>query len=113
MLIQFIIIVVIILILLRIFSRWRKKEITIKKFIGWLIFWLVAAIVVLLPQTVNFLANLTGVGRGVDVVIYLALITIFYIIFRIFVRLDKMEKNITKIVQHIALNKEDDNKSLK
>jgi hypothetical protein len=47
------------------------------------------------------------VGRGVDLVIYISVLILFYLIFRTLVRLDKIEKDITKIVREVALKDQD------
>lgn len=107
MLIQTIIIIVIALILPRIFLQYRAKKINRKELLFWTLFWLAVAVVALLPQTINIIANYVGVGRGVDVAIYVSIIVLFYIVFRIFVRLDKLEKDISKIVRHLALEEKD------
>lgn len=103
MLIQGIILIVVLLVIIRIFWQYRAKKINIKELVFWTIFWLAVGLVVLWPQSINILADYLGVGRGVDVVIYLSLLLVFYIIFRIFVRFDKLEKDITKITRHLAL----------
>jgi len=71
---------------------------------------LAVGVVVILPQTASFLANLLGVGRGADLVIYLSILVLFYIVFRIFIRLDRLDREITKIVRELALQKKDKNK---
>ena len=73
-----------------------------RELLFWMIFWVVVGTAVLLPQVTVFLANYLGVGRGSDLVIYASLIFIFYMIFRLFVRQQKIEKNISKIVEEIA-----------
>ncbi len=85
--------------------RYKDSAITVRELLLWLLFWIAAAVAVLLPQTTSFLANLVGVGRGVDLAIYVALVIIFYMIFRIFVRLEKLEQDITKVVREVGLKK--------
>lgn len=85
----------------------RKHEISLREFLFWLIFWLAVGTAVLLPQTTIFLANYLGVGRGADLVVYASLIFVFYMIFRIFSRQNKMEKDISKIVEHLAVKNKD------
>ncbi len=110
MLIQAIIIIIVALIISRIFWQYRVKKINLKELIFWSLFWLIVVIVVLLPQTVNLIADYVGVGRGVDVAIYVSIIVLFYIVFRIFVRFDKLEKDISKIVRHLALEEKGNKK---
>ncbi|MFH1173296.1 MAG: DUF2304 family protein [bacterium] len=107
MLIQGLIVIAIILIAASIFGQYRANRIALKELIFWTLLWLAIGIVALLPQTINLLADYVGVGRGVDVAIYISLLVIFYIIFRIFVRFDKLEKDISKIVRHLALEEKE------
>jgi hypothetical protein len=56
------------------------------------------------PNFLTKLANFLGIGRGADLVFYLGLLALFFLIFHLYVRLEKIEKNITKIVQADALD---------
>lgn len=84
--------------------QFRKRAIARAWFLFWIIFWLCAAIVAILPQTTDALARVVGVGRGADVVIYLSLITLFYIVFRIYVKIEQLEREITRLVRARALD---------
>lgn len=61
------------------------------------------AAAILMPKFTVFLANYLGVGRGADLVVYASLIFVFYMIFRVFSRQNKIEKDISKIVEKIAV----------
>jgi|SRR3989339_1640161 len=69
----------------------------------WLLLWLAAGFLVALPQATSWLAALVGVGRGVDVAIYLSVVILFYLAFRLFVRLEKVDHNITLLVREMEL----------
>ena len=86
-------------------GRFRAKEMTAIPLFFWLVFWFVAGAVVWQPNLSTEVANRLGVGRGSDLVLYISVAVLFYLIFRLTVRLEKMEKNITKIVREITLNK--------
>ncbi len=107
MIIQLILILFILFAVTKVALRYKDKIISLQEFILWTIFWFMVGFVVILPETTSFVANLVGVGRGVDLVIYISILILFYIAFRILVRLDKIEKNITKIVRKMALDKKD------
>jgi hypothetical protein len=108
MLIQFLLLLIIIIIALRLYAKFCARDITGRQFVLWLVIWLLAAIVVVWPDITVWIANRVGVGRGSDLVIYLAIIFIFYSIFRLLLRLEKMEKNLTELVRQDALKKIDD-----
>lgn len=84
-------------------QRFVKKEISGWLFSIWLIFWLLIAVIAVFPQIINQLALWLGVGRGVDLVIYFSIFALFYILFKINVRLNKIEKNLTEVVRRNAV----------
>ena len=69
----------------------------------WLVFWFVGGIVGALPWTTSLLAARLGVTRGVDLVIYVSVIVLFYLVFRLTLKIEKLEGNITKLVREVAL----------
>jgi len=85
-------------------DRFIRKQIRIGELFVWVIFWLLAVGFVLWPDASQRLAEVFGVGRGVDLVVYLAIMLIFYLLFRIFMKFEKQEKELTKIVRYIALD---------
>ncbi|MCX6746113.1 MAG: DUF2304 family protein [Candidatus Parcubacteria bacterium] len=110
MIIQVFLILFIIYAVIKVGLRYRDKVISLQEFLIWTIFWFMVAFVVILPETTSLVANFVGVGRGVDLVIYISILILFYLVFRILVRLDKVDKDVTKIVRSIALKKEEEKK---
>jgi len=102
-LLQFLIIILIIIILVKTADNFRKNKISLPTFLFWLALWLIILVVAFFPQLTGFLAELLGVRRGVDVIIYLSIISIFFILFRIIIRLEKIKQEITEIVRHLSL----------
>jgi len=100
---QIIVTVIVLVIINSWFARFRKQAVGIWQFIAWLVLWLGVLIVFWLPQTASYLAFNLGIGRGVDLAVYCSIILGFYLIFKIFLRLDAQQSEITKIVRHIAI----------
>lgn len=69
----------------------------------WCLLWFAAGLVVLRPEVTSLVAGLLGVGRGVDAVTYVAIAVLFSLTFRIFLRLDKIDRDITELVRREAL----------
>ena len=104
MIIQIVLIIFIIFAGGRVIRRWRAQEITRNEFLFWLAFWLLAALLIAWPETLNRLADLLGVGRGADVVVYFSLALIFYLVFRLVVKIEKLEREITSLVRRLAID---------
>ena len=106
--IQIILLVLVLLVVWRLYKRLIAGELTKGEFAEWFLLWLTAAFLVIVPDSASYLASLVGVGRGSDLVIYLALLLAFYLLFRIFVRLERTERDLTAIVRELALKKKAD-----
>lgn len=102
--IQFIIIAFALFALYRTVSRFRAGELHLLPMLLWIVVWLAVIAVTLLPQAASWFAGLIGVGRGVDAVMYLAIILLFYVIFRIFLRIEKVERDITALVRKVGID---------
>lgn len=57
-----------------------------------------------MPQTTDVIASKLGVGRGVDVVIYVSLMVLFYVVFRLFIKIEEVEREITTLVRKLAID---------
>lgn len=90
-------------ILFRLFVQRQKNKLSVLNFLIWLVLWLIILVVFWQPDTTSYLATWLGIGRGADLVVYLSIVAIFYLIFRIFVRLNKIEREITKVVREDAI----------
>ncbi len=89
---------------------WQKKKGSVNKseFVFWLIFWLLAlALILSLKWLDQLVADLGFSSSAIQVLLYLAVAVLIYFIFRIRLRLAKMEKDISKIVEHLAITKRD------
>lgn len=103
MFIQYFLVFLVLLILYRVTVKWRQGFLAFRDMIFWVGFWLVVGAIVIVPETTSFMARMVGVGRGSDLVVYLSIVLIFYIIFQITVRIERIDRNITKIVRQVAL----------
>ncbi len=95
--------------------RYRQRQIGTVAFLLWLGLWTGAAAVIMFPMSTVILARILGIGRGADLVLYTSLIVILYLLFRLYVRLEHVNREVTHIVRAIALREgnlrhsEDDN----
>ncbi|MBI5465821.1 MAG: DUF2304 domain-containing protein [Candidatus Kerfeldbacteria bacterium] len=102
-LIQFIILAAVAIIWWRLYARLRSGELTWLEFVEWFALWLGVAVIVLVPEVASYLAAWVGVGRGSDLVVYLALLLVFYLLFKIFIRQEKLARQLTSVVRGLAL----------
>jgi len=106
MIIQYIATGIILIVLFQLVLKVIKDRTTLIKLVIWLIFWGIALVLIWLPAgTLDIFGKFLGVGRGVDVLIYLSIMILFYINLRLNDRIEKLEKNITVLVREIAKKK--------
>jgi|SRR3989344_3626053 len=74
-----------------------------RKLLLWSVFWVVVASVVLLPQVTSVMAAWLGVGRGVDLVLYLSVALLFYALFQNSRKIDRLERSLTELVRELAI----------
>ncbi len=103
MVIQYIVTGIIAVILVQLIVRVIKDRTQFFKLLFWGLFWGVSLIFIWLPtNTIDKLGQLFGVGRGIDVLVYLSVVFLFYYIFRQNEKVGKLEKQITKLVRELA-----------
>lgn len=90
----------------KLFWQKRKGMVAGNEFYFWLFFWLAALALVLGLKSLDaFVKGLGFSASGIQVILYLSVAVIFYWIFRLRLKIEKMEENITKIVEELALRK--------
>lgn len=105
MLQELIALAVILFFLLRLGWQFYKDQISKNQFIFWLIFWFIAGLLVLFIKSIDQLAARFGFSSsGIQLLLYVAVAIIFYFIFRLRLKVERIEKDITKLTQTLALN---------
>lgn len=89
----------------RAFLRWRETKITLGEFFFWCAIWIGAMVFAIFPGLLNLLSNRAGFRRGMDFLIALSIIVLFYLLFRVYVKIDETQQEITKIVRELAVRK--------
>ncbi len=88
------------------FLTWyRASKQAIRPFeaVAWTVVWLGAAVLICLPGIASFFADLVGIGRGVDLVVYVSVFVLFLLVFHLHLVHDRIEKSLTELVRHDAL----------
>lgn len=106
MLQQILAVLIIVFFLARLLVQKKKKQIGASEFSLWLVFWLVTLVAIIFIKQIDSLVHGLGFsGPGIEILLYVAVLTLFYFVFKLRLRLEKLEKELTKIVQEIALKK--------
>ena len=103
---QIIALLVIIFFLFRLVRQRKNKQIGRMEFFLWFFFWILSVFVIVFIKKIDILvADLGFSASGIDVLLYLSVAALFYLIFRLRLKLEKIDREITKIVRSIAIKK--------
>ncbi|MBI5729464.1 MAG: DUF2304 family protein [Candidatus Magasanikbacteria bacterium] len=110
LLIQAVLVIFFLYAIIKVVGRFQARELALGWVILWVSFWIAAGVIVLLPNSTFYMARLVGIGRGADLVVYVALVIIFFSLFRLLLQVEKLKKEITILTRAAAL--EDKNKKV-
>ena len=85
--------------------RFKDKAIEWKEFVFWTIVWVILIALVILKHKLGFLTKVLGLTDPFKTAVIVAIVILFYLMFRLYVKTDKTEQAITKIIRNIAINK--------
>jgi hypothetical protein len=106
MLQQLIAIIIIAFFISRVFQQKKKNQIGKNEFMFWLTFWLIAGLAIVFIKTIDKIVMFMGFsGSGINFLFYIAVMMLFYLIFKMRLRIVRLEKQITDVVREVALKK--------
>lgn len=100
---QIAVLVFIAFIILRVLFRFSRKELTSRETILWSLFWVVSGFLVGFMKKTDVLAQQFGIERGADLFIAISIVIGYYIMFRVFVHIERIERDITTLTRKLAL----------
>lgn len=92
------------LVILLAFQKRKRGLLSPRAAAFWIIFWLVADVAALFPGLSTRVANRFGIGRGSDFVLYLSIAVMFFLLFRLHIKIEMIQRDITKVVRKDALD---------
>jgi hypothetical protein len=101
---QIIAILILLFFILKLNREKRKKSITYNEFIFWLAFWILGVLIIVFIKPIDKIVMGLGFSSsGINLIFYLAVLFLFYLIFRMRLRMVKLENDITELSRKIAL----------
>ena len=92
--------------LLFMYNRLREKKITPATFALSILVTLVVNFFAFAPSFSDPLAGFFGFGRGVDLLVVTSIAVIAYCLFRLYVKIDELNRNMTELVRALAIKDE-------
>ncbi len=101
---QVIAIIILLFFIVKLGREWKKKSISLNELVFWLVFWLIGVLIIAFIKPIDqIVMNLGFSSSGINLVFYLAVLFLFYLIFRMRIRMVKLEKDITDLSRKITL----------
>lgn len=90
------------------YYRYRNDSFSTMVFTLWMLVWIAVIFVTLFPQFTTALALVFGLGRGLDAVYIVAILFLFYIVFKLYNKMEKQKKRINDLVSELALKENEE-----
>lgn len=71
--------------------------------LAWGLLWIAAAVAIAKPELTAAVARALGIGRGTDLVLYFAILFMIFGFFAVYVRLRRIESDLTRVVRELAI----------
>ena len=81
----------------------RSGRESVQMFLLWTVTWLGIVVVALFPNIIDTVLAAGGGGAGVGTFLGIALVFLFFLVYRMYVRLESLEQKLTIVVQELAL----------
>lgn len=91
----------------RSYLRFKRNSESLWEFLLWVVIWSSVVVVVFYPQITDIPANFFGIERGVEFIVAMSILFLFYSTYRIYSKIEKVEQDITKLTRAIALREGD------
>lgn len=101
--IQLILLIFIIFAASRALMQFRGGNIRFGALVFWLSIWVLALLAIFYPEETTVLAQFAGIGRGVDIILYVSIAILFYLVFRLHVYLEDLRSQIASLIREISI----------
>lgn len=89
----------------RVYLRFKERKLSSIAFFLWFFVWVAGMVAVFFPDLTTKVSRIFGIGRGADAVLYASIAVIFYLLFRIYIKIEDTQRQITEVARKVALQK--------
>ena len=88
------------------YDYYRRKGLDLKDIAGWVVLWCTFILVILFPPALLFVSQKLNLTRAIDLIMIVSFVVMIYLVFNLYNRIKKIERNMEKMVEAIALRDE-------
>lgn len=93
--------------------RFKDGKMSMGMLFVWSVIWLIVIFVSIYPESTSLVAQFSGIGRGLDFILILGILLSFYLIFKLYNKLETVEEELADLVRKIAIQNENSSVSRK
>ena len=101
--IQLLFILVSLFILVIMLIQFQKNMLNFRQYVSWSLIWVALLLITLFTSQFSNISNFFGVDRFVDLIIYLSIIALFVYMYNLHMKVEKTNREITKLVRDSAI----------
>lgn len=89
----------------RVFLRLKEHQLEIREALFWTLIWAGMLTVVWVPATANLISTTLGLetSRPVDTIIYVGMVLLFYLVYRMHAKHEKLQQEFTRLVRLVSI----------
>src|ERR1043166_9113721 len=85
----------------------RSKIESLRMFVFWIVTWTAIIVIALFPSIIDLLISSFGGGRtGLGTFFGMGLVFLFFLVYRMYVKIERLEQKLTKTIQELALREQ-------
>ena len=82
----------------------RARTESLQVFLFWTLTWAMVVVIALVPSIIDYIIAVAGGGRtGLGTFFGMAIVFLFFVVYRIYAKLERMEQNLVRTIQELAL----------
>ena len=89
------------------YDYYKRKGLELKDIAGWVVLWCTFILFILFPAALLFATEKLNLTRAIDLIMIVSFVVMVYLVFNLYNRIKKIERNMEKMVEVVALGDED------
>lgn len=85
--------------------RLYSQAMSLMQFVLWGIIWVSLLLTAVFPRYVINMGESLGIDKFLNAMVYLSIIVLLYLVFKLYLKIDRTEKEITALVREMAIEK--------
>lgn len=91
------------IVLAQVYASFKERKLNLFWFLFWVTVWSAADLAVLFPDLTNILAAFFDIKYGINAVLFFSVITLFYLTFRLYLKIEEQKEKLSQLVRREAL----------